>query len=167
MEREPERNPETRADLNEAPQEELPTAGPLSPTGSEDTPLTTQPAAPRAAEVAAAQVRRSLCAHGGRRFYRGDIAVDRLVGSAACSDVENRPRRSERGVNASRDAWIRLTVAGISTTDRSVVGIAGAPVTLSREHALLDRVLVSPADVEVRSSRSLENHDDASSDWTM
>jgi hypothetical protein len=60
MEREPERNKETRADLNEAPQEELPTAAPLSPAGSEASPLTTQPVAPRAADVAAAQVRRSL-----------------------------------------------------------------------------------------------------------
>jgi hypothetical protein len=60
MEREPERNPETRADLNEAPQEELPTSGPLSPTGGEHTPPTPQPAVPLAADATAAQVRRSL-----------------------------------------------------------------------------------------------------------
>lgn len=55
MEREPERNPETHADLNEAPQEELPAGEPLSPTGSQELPATTQPAAPRADEIAAAQ----------------------------------------------------------------------------------------------------------------
>jgi hypothetical protein len=57
---EPERNPETHADLNEGPQEELPPGEPLSPSGSQETPPTTQPAAPRAAEIAAAQVRASL-----------------------------------------------------------------------------------------------------------
>jgi hypothetical protein len=57
MERDPERNPETRADLNEAPQEELPAGEPLSPTGSQEVPATTQPAAPRADEIAAAQGR--------------------------------------------------------------------------------------------------------------
>jgi hypothetical protein len=56
MEREPERNPDTRADLNAAPQEEVPIGEPLSPTGSEEIPATTQPAAPRAEEIAAAQV---------------------------------------------------------------------------------------------------------------
>jgi hypothetical protein len=60
MEREPERNPETHADLNVAPQEELPVGEPLAPAGSQEIPLTTQPAAPRAEDVAAAQVRRSI-----------------------------------------------------------------------------------------------------------
>src|SRR5689334_9330893 len=60
MEREPERNPETRADLNDAPHEELPPEAPLSPEGSQEFPLTTQPAAPRAADIAGAQVRADL-----------------------------------------------------------------------------------------------------------
>jgi hypothetical protein len=56
MEHEREQNPETRMDLNEAPQEELPPGEPLSPTGSAESPATTQPGAARAEEVAAAQV---------------------------------------------------------------------------------------------------------------
>src|SRR5690349_19707163 len=56
MEHEAEQNPETRMDLNEAPQEELPPGEPLSPTGSSESPATTQPGAARAEEVAAAQV---------------------------------------------------------------------------------------------------------------
>jgi len=56
VERDPDRNPETRANLNEAPQEELPPGEPLSPTGSQETPATTQPAAAREEEVAAAQI---------------------------------------------------------------------------------------------------------------
>jgi hypothetical protein len=52
MERDPERNPETRADLNEVPQEEIPAGEPLSPTGSQELPATTQPPAD---ELAAAQ----------------------------------------------------------------------------------------------------------------
>ena len=55
MEREPERNPDKRADLNAAPQEEMPTGEPLSPAGSQELPATTQPAAPRAEEIAEAQ----------------------------------------------------------------------------------------------------------------
>lgn len=43
MERDPDRNPETRADLNEAPQEEAPAGESLSPTGSPEIPATTQP----------------------------------------------------------------------------------------------------------------------------
>src|SRR5438445_12164712 len=56
MEHEADRNPETRANLNEAPQEELPPGEPLSPSGSHETPATTQPGAARAEDVAAAQV---------------------------------------------------------------------------------------------------------------
>ena len=56
MEHEAEQNPETRANLNEAPQEELPPGEPLSPSGSLEIPATTQPGAARAEEVAAAQV---------------------------------------------------------------------------------------------------------------
>jgi hypothetical protein len=56
VEHEADPNPETRTNLNEAPQEELPLGEPLSPTGSHDAPLTTQPAAARAEDVAAAQV---------------------------------------------------------------------------------------------------------------
>lgn len=56
MEQESDRNPETRTDLNQAPQEELPAGEPLSPTGSEEAPTTTQPGTARAQEVAAAQV---------------------------------------------------------------------------------------------------------------
>jgi hypothetical protein len=60
VEQHPDQNPETRADLNEMPQEELPPGTPLSPAGSQEIPPTTQPAPPRAADVAAAQVRASL-----------------------------------------------------------------------------------------------------------
>ncbi len=60
MEREPDPNPETRIDLNDAPLEELPPGEPLSPAGSQELPVTTQPGTARAADVAAAQVRRSL-----------------------------------------------------------------------------------------------------------
>jgi hypothetical protein len=56
MERDAEPNPETRSDLNEAPQEILPTGPPLSPHGSEEAPPTTQPGAARAEDVVAAQV---------------------------------------------------------------------------------------------------------------
>jgi hypothetical protein len=56
VEHEAEQNPETRANLNEAPQEELPPGEPLSPSGSRETAATTQPGAARAADVAAAQV---------------------------------------------------------------------------------------------------------------
>jgi hypothetical protein len=56
VEREPDQNPETRTDLNEAPQEELPLGAPLAPRGSEEAPATTQPGTARAADVAAAQV---------------------------------------------------------------------------------------------------------------
>ena len=56
MEHEPDRNPETRVDLNEAPREELPLEAPLSPSGSRETPAATQPGTARAEEVAAAQV---------------------------------------------------------------------------------------------------------------
>jgi hypothetical protein len=52
MERDPERNPETRADLNEVPQEEIPAGEPLAPTGSQELPATTQPLATPADENA-------------------------------------------------------------------------------------------------------------------
>lgn len=74
MERDPDRNPETHADLNEAPQEELPPGAPLSPAGSEEAPTTTQPPAPRAEEVSAAQSPR-----------RGAL---RLPGAPATDDPE-------------------------------------------------------------------------------
>jgi hypothetical protein len=56
VQHDPEPNPETRADLNQVPSEELPAGEPLSPTGSQDTPATTQPGAARAADVAGAQL---------------------------------------------------------------------------------------------------------------
>jgi len=56
VEHEPDRNPETRVDLNEAPREEPPPRAPLSPSGSRETPAATQPGSARAEEVAAAQM---------------------------------------------------------------------------------------------------------------
>jgi hypothetical protein len=56
VEHESDPNPETRTNLNEAPQEELPPGEPLSPSGSHDPPMTTQPGAARTEDVAAAQV---------------------------------------------------------------------------------------------------------------
>ena len=63
MEHEADQNPETRVNLNEAPQEELPPGEPLSPSGSREIPVTTQPGAARAEDVAAAQVPASLAPH--------------------------------------------------------------------------------------------------------
>jgi len=63
VEHEPDRNPETRVDLNEAPREELPPGAPLSPSGSRETPAATQPGTARAEEVAAAQVTPQLAPH--------------------------------------------------------------------------------------------------------
>jgi hypothetical protein len=88
MEREPDPHPETRTDLNQAPQEELPIGEPLSPTGSEETPATTQPGAARAEDVAAAQV----AAHLAPNLPGAPEAKDQeqFLGMLVARDVRDR-----------------------------------------------------------------------------
>jgi hypothetical protein len=112
VERDPDRNPETRADLNEAAQEELPPEAPLSPTGSQESPATTQPAAARAEEVAAAQVPKRLAPRLPGAPARKD--QEQFLGMRVTQDLRDREghRLLSAGETVTAPALAEIEAAG-------------------------------------------------------
>jgi hypothetical protein len=112
VERDPDRNPETRADLNDAPQEELPPGAPLSPTGSEETPATTQPGTARAEDVAAAQIPRRLSSR--LTGAPADKDQEQFLGMLVIRDLRDREghRLLSAGETVTGSALAEIEAAG-------------------------------------------------------
>src|SRR4051812_36465587 len=128
VERDPDRNPETRADLNEAPQEELPPGAPLSPTGTEATPATTQPVASRAEEVATVQAPR----RGAFRLPGAPVADDpeQFLGMLVTCDLRDREghRLLAVGETVTAPALAEIEAAGCLEELARIVRPPIAPV---------------------------------------
>jgi hypothetical protein len=80
------------------------------------------------------QVSRPLRTHRRRRFDRCHLAIDRLVGASARTDVEHGPGIAECIDDASGDSGIRTPVLRVQPTDLPVVGITRAAVVRSLTH---------------------------------
>ncbi len=66
----------------------------------------------------------SLRAHRCRRLDGDDVPIERLIGPGAGTDVDDRPRVAEGGVDHRRDPRIRLTTVGVARPMRLVVEVA-------------------------------------------